>query len=566
MPEQYGGNNMKNNLKKIMCVLLCASMLASFSACSKKIDGSTDEPTTAPSQSDTTKVSYDTAATSYKKNETVYVNMASNGEVTSKVVTDWLHTDKAQTYIDDKTDLSDIKNVKSNVEPVKNKDGSYRWNMETTDLYYRGTTEKELPISIGITYYLDGKQIEPKKLAGKKGQVKMVITVNNLSKKTVKVSGKDTTVYTPFIVAGGMILPEDNFSNVTVENGKTIGDGTKEIALMVGAPGLKESLNLSDEMLKQLGDFNFSNTYTITADTEKFELSNMIFAVLPLSAIESGIENTLPNTVSDVKNTLNEVQAILDKFNSMNASELINKLFSNTDNLTELASSVSEVTKLYNDNKALLDVLEKYMTTENLAAIEKLIEDTDDVDLQQAAKLLNNPILQKFFKQLPALSKDMDAVMPIITGLSEDMQKPEVQKALNNLPQTIETLKKLKTTIDKNQELFDTLGETLDEETIASLKGIMGSLETLISENDLEAYSKLADNADELIARAKQWIEAGKEYDIFTTKGKASSTSVMFIYETAPVSAPVEEVKEEAETVEENAVLKWFKNLFKKEK
>lgn len=566
MPEQYGGNNMKNNLKKIMCVLLCASMLASFSACSKKNDGSTDEPTTAPSQSDTTKVSYDTAATSYKKNETVYVNMASNGEVTSKVVTDWLHTDKAQTYIDDKTDLSDIKNVKSNVEPVKNKDGSYRWNMETTDLYYRGTTEKELPISIGITYYLDGKQIEPKKLAGKKGQVKMVITVNNLSKKTVKVSGKDTTVYTPFIVAGGMILPEDNFSNVTVENGKTIGDGTKEIALMVGAPGLKESLNLNDEMLKQLGDFNFSNTYTITADTEKFELSNMIFAVLPLSAIESGIENNLPNTVSDVKNTLNEVQAILDKFNSMNASELINKLFSNTDNLTELASSVSEVTKLYNDNKALLDVLEKYMTTENLAAIEKLIEDTDDVDLQQAAKLLNNPILQKFFKQLPALSKDMESVMPIITGLSEDMQKPEVQKALNNLPQTIETLKKLKTTIDKNQELFDTLGETLDEETIASLKGIMGSLETLISENDLEAYSKLADNADELIARAKQWIEAGKEYDIFTTKGKASSTSVMFIYETAPVSAPVKEVKEDAETVEENAVLKWFKNLFKKEK
>lgn len=566
MPEQYGGNNMKNNLKKIMCVLLCASMLASFSACSKKNDGSTDEPTTAPSQSDTTKVSYDTAATSYKKNETVYVNMASNGEVTSKVVTDWLHTDKAQTYIDDKTDLSDIKNVKSNVEPVKNKDGSYRWNMESTDLYYRGTTDKELPISIGITYYLDGKQIEPKKLAGKKGQVKMVITVNNLSKKTVKVSGKDTTVYTPFIVAGGMILPEDNFSNVTVENGKTIGDGTKEIALMVGAPGLKESLNLNDEMLKQLGDFNFSNTYTITADTEKFELSNMIFAVLPLSAIESGIETTLPNTVSDVKNTLNEVQAILDKFNSMNASELINKLFSNTDNLTELASSVSEVTKLYNDNKALLDVLEKYMTTENLAAIEKLIEDTDDVDLQQAAKLLNNPILQKFFKQLPALSKDMEAVMPIITGLSEDIQKPEVQKALNNLPQTIETLKKLKTTIDKNQELFDTLGETLDEETIASLKGIMGSLETLISENDLEAYSKLADNADELIARAKQWIEAGKEYDIFTTKGKASSTSVMFIYETAPVSAPVEEVKEEAETVEENAVLKWFKNLFKKEK
>lgn len=557
---------MKNNIKRIISVLLCASMLTALTACSDKKE-ETEKDNTAPTEnSQTAQVSYDTAASSYKKNETVYVNMSADGNVTSKIVTDWLHTDKAQTYIDDASDLAGISNVKSNTKPIKNKDGSYRWNMETTDLYYRGTTDKELPISFNITYYLDGKQTEPEKLAGKKGQVKMVITVNNLSKKTVKLSGKDTTVYTPFIVAGGMILPENSFSNINVENGKTIGDGTKEIALMVGAPGLKESLNLSDEMLKQLGDFNFSDTYTITADTEKFELSNMIFAVLPLSAIESGIETTLPNTVYDVKNTLNEVQAILDKFNSMNATELINKLFSNTDNLTELASSVSEVTKLYNDNKALLDVLEKYMTTENLAAIEKLIEDTDDVDLQQAAKLLSNPILQKFFKQIPALSKDMETVMPIITGLSEDMQKPEVQKALNNLPQTIETLKKLKTTIDKNQELFDTLGKTLDDDTIASLKGIMGSLETLISENDLEAYSKLADNADELIARAKQWIEAGKEYDIFTTKGKASSSSVMFIYETAPVSAPVEEVKEEAETVEENAVLKWFKNLFKKEK
>ena len=557
---------MKNSIKRIISVLLCASMLTALTACSDKKE-ETEKDNTAPTEnSQTAQVSYDTAASSYKKSETVYVNMSADGNVTSKIVTDWLHTDKAQTYIDDASNLAGISNVKSNTEPIKNKDGTYRWNMETTDLYYRGTTDKELPISFNITYYLDGKQTEPEKLAGKKGQVKMVITVNNLSKKTVKLSGKDTTVYTPFIVAGGMILPENSFSNINVENGKTIGDGTKEIALMVGAPGLKESLNLSDEILKQLGDFNFSDTYTITADTEKFELSNMIFAVLPLSAIESGIETTLPNTVSDVKNTLSEVQAILDKFNSMNATELINKLFSNTDNLTELASSVSDVTKLYNDNKALLDVLEKYMTTENLAAIEKLIEDTDDVDLQQAAKLLNNPILQKFFKQLPALSKDMETVMPIITGLSEDMQKPEVQKALNNLPQTIETLKKLKITIDKNQELFDTLGETLDDDTIASLKGIMGSLETLISENDLEAYSKLADNADELIARAKQWIEAGKEYDIFTTKGKASSSSVMFIYETAPVSAPVEEVKEEAETVEENAVLKWFKNLFKKEK
>ncbi len=554
---------MKNTTKRIIAALMCVSMLVSLCACSEKEEESGSQSTTA-SDTQPTQVSYDTAAGSYSKSETVYVNMSAEGEVTSKIVTDWLHTDTPQTYIDDTSSLSDIQNVKSSLQPIKNADGTYRWNMETTDLYYRGVTEKDIPVNFNITYYLDGKQIEAEKLAGQKGQVKMVITVNNESKKTVKIDGKDTTVYTPFIVAGGMILSEDKFSNISVENGKTIGDGTKEIVLMVGAPGLKESLNLNDELLKQLGDFDFSNTYTVTADTEKFELSNMIFAVLPLSAIESELEITLPETVSDVKETLGDVQAILDKFNSMNATELINTLFSNTDNLTELASSVTDITKLYNDNKALLDVLEKYMTKENLDAIQNLIKNTEDVDLEQVAKLLNNPIMQTFFKQLPSISKDLETVMPVISGLSEDMQKPEVQKALNNLPQTIETLKKLKSTLDKNEKLFDTLGNALDEETINSLKDIMGSLDTILSENDFSAYAELADDADELIARAKAWLEEGKKYSIFTDKGNASAASVMFVYETAPISAPVEEVKEEtAETVEENAVLAWFKKLFK---
>lgn len=555
---------MKNTVKKITSILLCATMAVSLSACSSEKEQET-EPSSQDNAQAVTQASYNTAAKAYTKNETVFVNMDPEGAVTSKIVTDWLHTDTAQTYIDDTTNLANVQNVKSNVQPIKNSDGSYRWNMETTDLYYRGTTDKDMPINFNITYYLDGKQTTAKDIAGKKGQVKMVITTNNESKKTVKIGGKDTTIYTPFIIAGGMILSEDKFSNITVENGKAIGDGTKEIVLMVGAPGLKESLNLNDEFLKSLGDFDFSNTYTITADTEKFELSNMIFAALPLSAIESEIESTLPNTVADVKNTLGKVQSVLDKFNNMNATELMNTLFNNADNLTELASSVTDITKLYNDNKALLDVLEKYMTKENLNAIQNLIDDTEEIDLEQVAKLLNSPVLQAFFKQLPSISQDLGTVMPMISGLSDDMQKPDVQKALNNLPQTIETLKKLKTTMDKNKELFDTLGNALDEETINSLKDMMDSLDSILSETDISAYTELIDDADLLIERAKAWVDAGKQYNIFTSKGGAESTSVMFVYETSPITAPTEKVVEEVAENDDNAFVAWFKKLFNKD-
>ena len=558
---------MKNNLKKAISILLVVCMTICLSSCSlKKSDDNSDKADTADTPT-VQQPSYDTAAKNFSKKETVFVNMNPEGEISSKIVTDWLHTDTAKTYIDDTSDLKDINNVKSSVQPVKNSDGTLRWNMETTDLYYRGTTEKELPVNFKMTYYLDGKEMSAKDIAGKSGQVKIVVTVANESKKTVKINDKDTTIYTPFIVAGGFIMEENTFQNVSVENGKTIGDGTKEIALMVGAPGLKESLNLDDELLKKLGDFDFSNTYTITADTEKFELSNMMFAVIPLSAIESEIGNTLPNTLNDVKSTLSDVQTIIDKFNSMNATELLNNLFKNTDQLTNLLSSLDDVTELYNNNKALINVLEKYMTADNIKAIQKFIDDTNDTDLQAVVRILNDPILQKFFKQLPTLAGDMNNVMPIITGLSKDMSDPEVQKALQNLPQTLETLKSLKKTLDSNQELFDTLGKTLDDETIASIKDILNSLDGMISDDMIEEYLGLAKDADNLVARAKEWIKLGTQYDIFTSAPDKTETSVMFVYETSQITAPAEKdntAESEDSEAKENAILTWFKNLFKK--
>ena len=556
---------MKNIIKKTLCILLALTFLLSMSACGKKQE---EQPAEKPADKPAAEqVSYKTAAKAVKKSETVYVNLSPEGKVTGKVVTDWLHTDTPETYIDDITDLKNIQNVKSNITPVENKDGSIRWNMETTDLYYRGETDKDLPVNFKIDYYLDGKQTTAEAAAGKSGQVKMVITMTNESFKEVEIDGKKTKLYTPFICAGGMILEENAFSNITVENGKTIGDGTKEIALLIGTPGLKESLNLSDELLKQLGDFDFTSTYTVTVDTEKFELSNMIFAVIPLSAIVTEIGNTLPGTVDDVKVQLDKIQGIIDKFSSMNVSELLTKLFANTDSLTELTSSIGKVTEVYNENKALLDVLEKYMTEENLTAVRQFIDDSKDVDFEEVSRLLSSPVLQRFVKQLPAISKDLQDVMPIINGLSADLEKPEVQKALDNLPQTLATLKELKKAVDDNQELFDALGEAFDDETISALKDMMDSLDGIMDEETLKKYTGLLDNADDLIARAEQWIKLGQEYDRFTVAKEGTQTSVLFIYETSPITAKAEkkETAPKEDGLQESSIKKWFKNLFKKD-
>ena len=42
---------------------------------------------------------------------------------------------------------------------VNNGDGTLTWDAEGSDIFYQGTTDKELPVNMKITYTLDGKEI-----------------------------------------------------------------------------------------------------------------------------------------------------------------------------------------------------------------------------------------------------------------------------------------------------------------------------------------------------------------------------------------------------------------------
>ena len=103
-----------------------------------------------------------------------------------------------------------------------------------------------------FTYYLDGKEIKPDDLAGKSGKLKIKVDYTNNTKTTVDVNGKKETMYTPFVLMTGMILPQDTFSNVKIDNGKVISDGSRNIVVGFGMPGLKESLGLNSDSLEDL--------------------------------------------------------------------------------------------------------------------------------------------------------------------------------------------------------------------------------------------------------------------------------------------------------------------------
>lgn len=542
----------KNIFKSVFCLVLAAAMLLSMSACK----GNSNDDTTAASGDEQESVVYytDTAAAA-KKTETVYVNTDASGRVSDITVTDWIHTDKAQVKVSDKSSLENIINVKSDRKPVK-ENGGITWHMDTTDIYYSGKSNKTLPVNIKIKYFLDGKEISADNIAGKSGRVEMHISVENTLYKTEKINGKDVKVYNPIAVIGGMILPESKFTNAALQNGKLIGDGTKEIALIVSMPGMNETLGLDKLNIPEL---NFATEFTLTADVESFSMDNMYFAAVPLSLL--GSELQLPDSIADLQTTLGRLKDLEKALNSMDPSGVITSLMTDKAKINELVSTMNEAVELYQNNRVLFEILPKYMTEENLVKFKKLFNSLDPDELKEVIALLNNPVLQRFFKELPEIAENMNDIMPLIEELSEDMSDPEVQKAINNLPKTLEQLSDIQKTLDDNQELIDALAQLMSKDNAAKLNKLIDSLSTGDYAGKLEQYGVLAEDADDLIARLQSMINYASEYDIYTEKVEGMESSVMFVYQTAPVAVKSEKSTSATETTE---ALPWYKKIFKK--
>ena len=157
------------------------------------------------------------------KEETVYVNADAGGSVKLITVSDWLKNAGTTESLKDVSELDDIKNIKGE-ETFSESGNNLTWDTNGADIYYQGTTEKELPFSVKLTYYLDGKKISPSELKGKSGHLKIKIDYENNTKKTVSVDGKTEELCSPFVMMTGMILPNETFSNVTIDNGKVVSD------------------------------------------------------------------------------------------------------------------------------------------------------------------------------------------------------------------------------------------------------------------------------------------------------------------------------------------------------
>ena len=106
------------------------------------------------------------------KDETVYTNLAPDGSLVNVVVTDHLHSAMPEVRVADRTNLTDVRDTRTELEPVTEQDSIY-WDMSSTDLYYSGSTKEEPPVGIKVRYYLDGEEKSAKQIRGKSGDIRV---------------------------------------------------------------------------------------------------------------------------------------------------------------------------------------------------------------------------------------------------------------------------------------------------------------------------------------------------------------------------------------------------------
>ncbi|MBQ8209921.1 MAG: hypothetical protein IJZ35_05005 [Clostridia bacterium] len=466
------------------------------------------------------------------KTETVYANLNSYGAPDKITVSDWLHADRSEIYVADTTTLKDFTVTRGYASSTEN-NGNVTWQMASSDVYYEGTTDATLPIGVDIKYYLDGAEISEEDLAGKSGEFRMDVTMTNRVTSQVEINGQTVTMYAPFIAAGGMILPYENFSNIEVTGGMSIGAGTYEMVVLAGAPGAESSLNLSGLDISGFENLSLEESFTITATVTNFSMGDGYFIFAPLSSVNLDI--ALPETLGDVQDVLTQLQDFTQLMNQIDPNSVLQKFITDGESLNEMMDIMDKSLTVYSENKKMLNAMTELLTKENIETLSAFLESLNGSDMESLVGVLSNvSSLQGTIDSLLQLSTGLEDVMPILEAFSAALEDPEVAASMEKLPQTLATLEELMAWLNENEEMLDIMVELMATE---DMQLMMSTFDAILSENGEDIsnldLSALSGSAEDLVLRMRAWMSI--DYSIYTSAPDYMTTSCTFICKTPPI-------------------------------
>lgn len=381
------------------------------------------------------------------KTETVYVKSDAKGNPREITVQTKLKNTSDGDTIEDYTNLTDIKNKEGDEAFTQNADGTIEWENHGEDITYEGTGSEELPVDVNISYELDGQPIEPEKLAGKSGSLKIRFDYKNKTTQTIKIEGKEEQVSVPFAVISTMLLSEDHASNIKVENGKVMDIDGQKLVVGYACPGLTKSLKLTT--YEPTEDIDIPEYVEVMADVTDFSLD--FTATIISSGLLEDMDLKDLDDVDEMSDNMKKLEEATDKL-SDGAGTLedgmktyqtyLDQYLSGVTALDQGAGALESGLQVMNEKKGDLQagatLLKESLTTlhDTLAAIQ--LPQGSSVDLSG---------METAAKQLEADETKLNEVLTEMgTGLAE-MQ--ELAKEAAGYQTTVETqLETAKTALD----------------------------------------------------------------------------------------------------------------------
>lgn len=302
------------------------------------------------------------------QNETVYAKLQFSGDVRYVSVTEHLVNDLKESQLFDESILSEIENL-NGYEGFIMDGEKVTWDANGKDIYYRGRTEKTLPIKLEISYKLNGEEKSLEEILGKSGKVEIRLEYTNLSKVG--------NMYTPFVAAVATTFDEAKVRNVEVTNGKAVSNGRTVAVSAIAAPGLYESLGL--EELKGTDEVK------ISFEAQEFALGDIYSIVTPK------ILDTVDLT------TFAELDDLYAKSNQLAASsqQLVNGAAALKDGANELQVGVQKAKQTIRGASTKLDeaTLTKIRTAASNTAAAQVEAQRATIEATIKAQVENNTVM-----------------------------------------------------------------------------------------------------------------------------------------------------------------------------
>ena len=313
------------------------------------------------------------------KEENVYILADANGNVHDTIVTNHLINNTDADTIRDYSELTDIENTKGNETYTAN-GKELTWQADGKDIYYRGNSTQETPVTQKVTYYLDGEEIAPQELAGKSGKVTIRFDYVNNSTYTEKINGEEVNVKVPYAAVTAMVL-DDRFTHVEVTNGKLESNGDNAVAIGYALPGIKESLHVEDSDFVE--ELDLPEYFEITADVENFELDTAMTIVVnagTMVSMKEGDTSSLDTMINDLVDATGKLKD--------GSADLADGLDTLQSSLADYASGMSELYSKSGDLAGGVNTLNASAASLNkgIQSLDKALNAPMGKEEQEAAK------------------------------------------------------------------------------------------------------------------------------------------------------------------------------------